>query len=139
VLLAGVGVGVSSSLIPYVTDQLAMARLPRATYATMVALLPAFATIIGIVVLTQVPSWPEVTGIALVIAGVALHRPHDAARPRAMPEEASSTSVTHQPGARYEPTMGIGAAQPFVRCAEEHLHDLRARATTSRRARGRRP
>jgi inner membrane transporter RhtA len=75
VLLAGVGVGISSSVIPYVTDQLAMARLPRATYATMVALLPAIATIIGIVVLTQIPTWIEVGGIAMVMAGVALHRP----------------------------------------------------------------
>lgn len=74
-LLAGIGVGVSSSVIPYVTDQLAMARLPRATYATMVALLPAIATIIGIVVLTQIPSPEEIAGIGLVIAGVALHRP----------------------------------------------------------------
>jgi inner membrane transporter RhtA len=74
-LLAGVGVGVSSSVIPYVTDQLAMARLPRATYATMVALLPALATVIGLVVLTQVPTWLEVAGVGLVIAGVALHRP----------------------------------------------------------------
>src|SRR2546427_6155936 len=30
-LLAGIGVGISSSVIPYVTDQLAMARLARAT------------------------------------------------------------------------------------------------------------
>jgi inner membrane transporter RhtA len=30
-LLAGVGVGLCSSVVPYVTDQLAMARLPRAT------------------------------------------------------------------------------------------------------------
>jgi|SRR5579884_204477 len=74
-LLAGIGVGLSSSVIPYVTDQLAMARLPRATYATMVALLPACATIIGIIVLTQIPSWAEVAGITLVIAGVAVHRP----------------------------------------------------------------
>ena len=73
-LLAGVGVGVSSSVIPYVSDQLAMARLPRATYALMVALLPATATVIGVVVLTQVPSWVEVAGVALVIAGVAVHR-----------------------------------------------------------------
>jgi inner membrane transporter RhtA len=79
VLLAGVGVGVSSSLIPYVTDQLAMARLPRATYATMVALLPACATIIGIIVLTQIPSWVEVAGVALVIGGVGVHRPGDVA------------------------------------------------------------
>jgi inner membrane transporter RhtA len=74
-LLAGVGVGVSSSMIPYVTDQLAMARLPRATYATMVALLPAVATIIGIVVLTQIPTSVEIAGIALIVAGIALHRP----------------------------------------------------------------
>jgi inner membrane transporter RhtA len=74
-LLAGVGVGVCSSVIPYVTDQLAMARLPRATYATMVALLPAIATIIGIIVLAQVPTLIEVLGLGLVIAGVALHRP----------------------------------------------------------------
>lgn len=74
-LLAGIGVGVSSSVIPYVTDQLAMARLPRATYATMVALLPALATVIGIIVLAQIPTWVEVAGLALVVAGVALHRP----------------------------------------------------------------
>jgi inner membrane transporter RhtA len=73
-LLAGLGVGISSSVIPYVSDQLAMARLPRATYALMVALLPATATVIGVVVLTQIPTPAELTGVALVIAGVALHR-----------------------------------------------------------------
>src|SRR3954454_14189298 len=36
VIAAGVGVGISSSVIPYVCDQLAMARLPRATYALLV-------------------------------------------------------------------------------------------------------
>jgi inner membrane transporter RhtA len=74
VLLAGIGVGVSSSVVPYVTDQLAMAQLPRATYALMVALLPALATVIGVVVLAQIPSLTEVAGVALVVAGVALHR-----------------------------------------------------------------
>jgi inner membrane transporter RhtA len=73
-LLAGVGVGISSSVIPYVCDQLAMARLSRAAYALMVALLPATATVIGIAVLGQVPSWVEVTGVLLVVAGVGLHR-----------------------------------------------------------------
>jgi inner membrane transporter RhtA len=73
-LLAGAGVGVSSSVIPYVTDQLAMRRLTRASYALMVSLLPACATVIGVVVLAQVPSWNEALGVALVIAGVALHR-----------------------------------------------------------------
>jgi inner membrane transporter RhtA len=73
-LLAGIGVGVSSSVVPYVTDQLAMARLPRATYALMVSLLPALATVIGVIVLAQVPSAAEIAGVGLVIAGVALHR-----------------------------------------------------------------
>jgi inner membrane transporter RhtA len=73
-LLAGVGVGVCSSVIPYISDQLAMRRLARATYALMVSLLPATATVIGVIVLAQVPSARELAGVALVIAGVALHR-----------------------------------------------------------------
>jgi inner membrane transporter RhtA len=73
-LLAGVGVGVSSSVIPYVSDQLAMRRLSRPTYALMVSLLPATATVIGVIVLAQVPSPAEAAGVVLVIAGVAAHR-----------------------------------------------------------------
>jgi inner membrane transporter RhtA len=74
VLLAGIGVGITSSVIPYVCDQLAMARMPRATYALLVSLLPATATVIGIVVLGQVPTAVEVAGVALVVGGVAVHR-----------------------------------------------------------------
>ena len=74
-LAAGVGVGISSSVIPYVLDQLAMARLPRATYALFVALLPATATAIGAIVLRQIPTGGDLAGIALVTLAVALHRP----------------------------------------------------------------
>ncbi|MGH3386051.1 MAG: EamA family transporter [Nocardioidaceae bacterium] len=73
-LAAAVGVGVSSSVIPYVCDQFAMARLARATYSLLVALLPATATVIGVVVLTQIPATIEILGVALVIAGVAAHQ-----------------------------------------------------------------
>jgi inner membrane transporter RhtA len=73
-IAAGIGVGVSSSVIPYVADQLAMRRLARASYALMVALLPATATVVGIVVLAQIPSAIEVVGVALVVSGVAVHR-----------------------------------------------------------------
>jgi inner membrane transporter RhtA len=73
-LAAGIGVGVSSSVIPYVTDQLALARLARATYALMVSLLPAIATAIGVVVLTQIPTALELSGVCLVVVGVAVHR-----------------------------------------------------------------
>jgi inner membrane transporter RhtA len=77
-IAAGIGVGVSSSVIPYVTDQLAMARMTRSTYALMVALLPAVATVIGVVVLAQLPSALEAVGVALVILGVAVHRDAEA-------------------------------------------------------------
>jgi inner membrane transporter RhtA len=73
-LAAGIGVGICSSVIPYVCDQLAMARLRRATFALLLSLLPATATVIGILVLRQVPSAVELVGVGLVIAGVALHR-----------------------------------------------------------------
>jgi inner membrane transporter RhtA len=76
-IAAGIGVGVSSSVIPYVSDQLALARITRSTYALMVSLLPATATIIGIVVLAQLPTAVEVLGVALVVAGVAVHREPD--------------------------------------------------------------
>lgn len=72
-LLWGIGVGVCSSVIPYVTDQLAMARLPRATFALMLTLLPATATVIGLIVLDQVPTFADLAGIVLVIAGLAVH------------------------------------------------------------------
>ncbi|KAB2351847.1 EamA family transporter [Actinomadura rudentiformis] len=72
-LAAGAGVGICSSVIPYVCDQLAMARLARETYALMVALLPATAVVIGVIVLRQVPSAVEALGVAFVIFGVALH------------------------------------------------------------------
>jgi len=92
-LLAGAGVGICSSVIPYVSDQLAMRRLPRATYALMVSLLPATATVIGLVVLAQVPSSRELTGVALVIAGVAVHRERPEPRRRSAQEESGARSA----------------------------------------------
>jgi inner membrane transporter RhtA len=71
---AGIGVGIASSVIPYALDQLAMARLSRPTYSLMVSLFPALATVIGVVVLAQVPTRVEVFAVALVVAAVAVHR-----------------------------------------------------------------
>lgn len=74
-VLAGIGVGVCSSVIPYVSDQLAMSRLPRASFALLLALLPATATIIAAIVLAQVPTPRDLAGVALVMLGIAMHRP----------------------------------------------------------------
>jgi inner membrane transporter RhtA len=80
-LFAGIGVGVCSSVFPYVFDQLAMARLPRASFALFLSLLPATATVIGIIILRQVPSEREIIAVALVIAGIAAHQPPDSQEP----------------------------------------------------------
>jgi inner membrane transporter RhtA len=79
-VLAGASVGICSSVIPYVCDQLAMSRLPRASFALMLALLPATATVIGIIVLKQIPSLRDTLGVLMVMAGVAVHRPAPDAR-----------------------------------------------------------
>ncbi|MEM7024320.1 MAG: EamA family transporter [Pseudomonadota bacterium] len=84
-VLAGIGVGICSSVIPYICDQLAMSRLPRASFALLLALLPATATIIGVIVLRQIPSAVDIIGVVLVMIGVAVHKP---AIPSAIQEEA---------------------------------------------------
>jgi len=98
-LAAGLGVGISSSVIPYVFDQLAMVRLPRATYALFVALLPATATVIGVMVLRQVPSPVELAGIALVMVGVGLHRPQST-EPARVPTASERAPVGGSPRRR---------------------------------------
>jgi len=68
-------VGICSSVIPYICDQFALSRLSRNTFALMLSLLPATATIIGAIVLRQIPTVRDVVGILLVMAGVAVHKP----------------------------------------------------------------
>ena len=74
-LAAAAGVGLCSSVIPYICDQLAMSRLPRTGFALLLSLLPVSATLIGVIVLKQIPSPTDLAGIALVVFGVAIHKP----------------------------------------------------------------
>jgi inner membrane transporter RhtA len=48
--------------------------VPRASFALMLALLPMLGTIIGAVVLRQLPTGQDLLGIALVVVGVARHQ-----------------------------------------------------------------
>lgn len=73
-VLAGIGVGICSSVVPYACDQLAMVRLTRSAYASSLALLPAIATIVGAAVLRQIPTLTEIIGIVLVMLGVTLRQ-----------------------------------------------------------------
>lgn len=74
-VLAGIGVGICSSVIPYVCDQFAMSRLPRASFALLLAILPVTATVIAALVLAQIPTPKDLAGIFLVMIGIILHKP----------------------------------------------------------------
>jgi inner membrane transporter RhtA len=67
-----IAVALTSSVVPYALEQLAMARLARHRFAVMLALLPVTATVMGAVVLAQIPSAADATGIALVIGAICL-------------------------------------------------------------------
>ncbi|MGH2752205.1 MAG: EamA family transporter [Actinomycetota bacterium] len=90
---AGIGVGVTSSVIPYVFDQLAMARLSRSTYALFVALLPATAVVIGVLVLGQIPKIIEGVAVGFVIAGVLIHKDPESQEPAAISARAAAVAA----------------------------------------------
>ena len=70
--LLGVCVGLLSTAIPYVLDQLVLVQIGSAKFALLLALLPVTATLIGVLVLRQVPTPPEMAGIALVVVALLL-------------------------------------------------------------------
>ena len=78
VMLLAVGAGLLSSAIPYVLDQVLLRRLSRGAFALLLSLLPATATIMGLVLLRQVPQPLEILGIGLVVAAVLLRTPEAA-------------------------------------------------------------
>ena len=80
---AGAAVGISSSVIPYAIDQITMGRLPRASFALMLSLLPATATVIGFLVLGQAPTLQDLVGIGLVMVGIAVHQERHASSDQA--------------------------------------------------------
>jgi inner membrane transporter RhtA len=65
-------VAIFSSVVPYVLDQVVLRRVGTATFSVMLAMLPATATVVGAVVLRQVPTWPELVGLALVTGAIAM-------------------------------------------------------------------
>ena len=70
ILALGIGLGVLSSAIPYLLDQIVLSKLGRSQFALLLALLPVTATVVGAVAMSQIPSPTELGGIALVIAAI---------------------------------------------------------------------
>ncbi|MET9001975.1 EamA family transporter [Amycolatopsis sp. NPDC004169] len=80
-LLLGVGVGVLSTVVPYALDQVVLRRVGQARFATLLALLPVTAGVMGFLLLGQVPSLPEAIGTLAVVAGVGLRSRDGAGEP----------------------------------------------------------
>ncbi|MEJ2868101.1 EamA family transporter [Actinomycetospora sp. OC33-EN08] len=78
---SALALGVLSSVVPYVLDQVVLRRVGRARFALLLALLPLTATVVGLVGLAQIPAPLEAVGIAAVVVGVALRRESPAADP----------------------------------------------------------
>lgn len=72
--LAGavVVVALFSSVLPYAIEQVVLRRVTAATFAVLTALLPASATVVGLVVLRQVPHAVDLLGLLAVSAAIVL-------------------------------------------------------------------
>jgi inner membrane transporter RhtA len=92
VLALGIGVGVLSSVVPYVLDQVVLRRVGTARFAVLLALLPATATIVGLVMLGQLPGGAEALGIAAVVGAVAL-RSRDGDPPSPPPKSTTESNT----------------------------------------------
>lgn len=67
-LLLGVGLAILLPVVPFALELLALRRLTTAAFGTLMALEPAFAMLLGFVVLDQVPGPFGLVGICLVVA-----------------------------------------------------------------------
>ena len=70
--LAVVAVAVCSSVVPYGIEQVVLRRVSAATFAVLLAMLPATAAVIGAVVLRQRPSVLDLVGVVAVCGAIAL-------------------------------------------------------------------
>jgi inner membrane transporter RhtA len=71
-LIMGLGVGLASSVLPYVLDQVVLRGLGRRRFALMLAVLPVTAALLGLALLHQLLHGLEIAGVLLVVAAVAL-------------------------------------------------------------------
>jgi inner membrane transporter RhtA len=67
-LVVGFGLALLLPVIPFCLELLALRRLTTASFGTLMSLEPAIATLIGVVVLSQLPTLGAVVGITLVVA-----------------------------------------------------------------------
>jgi inner membrane transporter RhtA len=68
ILVVGIGLAILLPVVPFTLEFLALRRLDAAAFGTLMSLEPAFAMLIGLLILHQVPGPSAVIGIAFVVA-----------------------------------------------------------------------
>lgn len=73
-ILAGIGVGILSSALPYSLEMVALRRLPQKTFGVLLSMEPAMGALAGVIVLNEhltQTQWLAICGIILASAGCA--------------------------------------------------------------------
>lgn len=68
ILLIGVGLAILLPVVPFALEMLALRRLNAGAFGTLMSLEPAFAMVVGLVILSQVPGPAGVVGMCCVVA-----------------------------------------------------------------------
>lgn len=68
ILLFGIGLAILLPVVPFTLEMMALRRLTTASFGTLMSVEPAFAMLIGFLVLSQAPDGAGVFGICLVVA-----------------------------------------------------------------------
>ncbi|SDU75056.1 EamA family transporter [Jiangella alkaliphila] len=85
VLIAGLGVALLSSVVPYTVDLEALRKIPPRVFGILMSLEPAMAALIGLIVLQESLSWSQwIAVICVVIASAGATR---GARPEPLPPD----------------------------------------------------
>lgn len=77
----GLALGVLSTAVPYALDQVILKRVGQAGFAILLALLPVSASLIGFIVLGEVPKVLEAIGIVMVAVAVGVRSTRGPERP----------------------------------------------------------
>lgn len=68
IVLVGIGLAILLPVVPFTLELLALRRLTTASFGTLMSLEPAFAMLVGFLLLSQAPGGAGVVGICLVVA-----------------------------------------------------------------------
>ena len=114
ILLFGIGLAILLPVVPFTLEMMALRRLTTASFGTLMSIEPAFAMVIGFVVLSQAPDGAGVVGICPRRGR--RHRRRPVRRPNPRPRRRHLTSISDASATRHAERRG---GQP---CARQLRH-----------------